>query len=445
MTVQRSDPVDLPLAAGAKPAISVIIPTYNWSTALRCSIRSVLLQTRQDFEVLVVGDGCTDDSEAVVSAFGDTRLRWFNLDRNFGSQWAANNFALEHARADWVAYLGHDDIWYPTHLDSILRTAERRGAEVVTSTAVLYGPPRSGVRWIAGLFASGRFGEEDFVPPSAVAHARGLYPDVIRWRDPTELALPMDAAFLSELAVAERRFATTDELTVFKFNAAWRRDSYRLRPVTEQEDMLARIEDGSDFRQAELIAVLQAFVSGLGGTVTAPAAAGFAKGEIVARNRRFKGAAPRFDPDRLYSIDGPRRFELTEQDMPFEWHGLEQAEDGSTFRWSGPSTCSTIDLPVRFDRDFAIRIGLRQCLGPDSAEEIRLFRGDVGLPMRFETETSGIVLASEARFDGSPHSPNGFSVTIDAGRVRRPADIGFGADTRWLGVAVAWIELSPLG
>lgn len=45
------------------PAVSVIIPTYNWSTALACAVRSVLLQTMQDFEILVVGNGCTDDSD----------------------------------------------------------------------------------------------------------------------------------------------------------------------------------------------------------------------------------------------------------------------------------------------------------------------------------------------------------------------------------------------
>jgi glycosyltransferase involved in cell wall biosynthesis len=128
-----------PAMAMRQPAISVVIPTYNWSAALRCAIRSVLLQTMQDFEILVVGDGCTDDSEAIVAAFNDPRLRWYNLDRNYGSQWAANNFAIEHAAADWIAYLGHDDIWYPTHLAAILRTAELDTAEIVTSTMIFYG------------------------------------------------------------------------------------------------------------------------------------------------------------------------------------------------------------------------------------------------------------------------------------------------------------------
>ena len=124
----------------SKPAITVAIATYNWSRALRCAISSVLLQTMQDFEILIVGDGCTDDSAAVVAEFDDPRLRWHNFDQNHGGQWAANNFANENAAADWIAYLGHDDIWYPTHLEAILRTARETSAKVITSVAILYGP-----------------------------------------------------------------------------------------------------------------------------------------------------------------------------------------------------------------------------------------------------------------------------------------------------------------
>mgnify|MGYP003477863702 CR=1 FL=1 len=88
------------------PRVSVIIATYNRSDVLRCAIRSVLAQSFGDFELLVVGDGCTDDSAAVVAGFADERVRWDNLEQNAGSQSAPNNRGLALARGRYVAFTG---------------------------------------------------------------------------------------------------------------------------------------------------------------------------------------------------------------------------------------------------------------------------------------------------------------------------------------------------
>src|SRR3954470_19676461 len=98
------------------PLVSVLIPTYNWSSVLRHAVRSALAQSYPTLEVIVVGDACTDDSEAVVAAIGDPRVTWENLERNSGSQSAPNNRGLELARGEYVAYLGHDDLWHRDHL-----------------------------------------------------------------------------------------------------------------------------------------------------------------------------------------------------------------------------------------------------------------------------------------------------------------------------------------
>ena len=62
--------------SGDGPAISIIIAAYNWSSALDLAIQSVLMQTHTDFELLVIGDHCTDDIETVVARFGDPRIHW---------------------------------------------------------------------------------------------------------------------------------------------------------------------------------------------------------------------------------------------------------------------------------------------------------------------------------------------------------------------------------
>lgn len=84
------------------PLVSVIVSTYNWSSVLRYALLSAQSQTFREFEVLVIGDGCTDDSEEVVASLGDPRFRWENLPVNHGHQSAANNRGLALARGKWV-------------------------------------------------------------------------------------------------------------------------------------------------------------------------------------------------------------------------------------------------------------------------------------------------------------------------------------------------------
>lgn len=107
----------------ATPLVTVVIPTYNWATVLPYSIASVLGQTMGDFELLVIGDGCTDESGEVVRAIGDARVQWINLAANCGSQVGPNNEALRRARGTYMAYLGHDDLWLPRHLEYLVRVA----------------------------------------------------------------------------------------------------------------------------------------------------------------------------------------------------------------------------------------------------------------------------------------------------------------------------------
>jgi len=72
------------------PRVTVIMATYNWSTVLPYSIGSVLDQTFTDWELLVVGDGCTDDSGRVVAAVGDARVRWIDLRPGTHHQYGPN-------------------------------------------------------------------------------------------------------------------------------------------------------------------------------------------------------------------------------------------------------------------------------------------------------------------------------------------------------------------
>ena len=94
----------------------MIIPTFNRATAVSFSVRSVLNQTLTDFEVIVVDDGSTDDTGAVLSAITDPRLKIIrqpNAERG-----AARNKGVSHSCGKYVFFLDSDDELYPDHLQT---------------------------------------------------------------------------------------------------------------------------------------------------------------------------------------------------------------------------------------------------------------------------------------------------------------------------------------
>ena len=105
------------------PTVSVIIAAYNRSNVLRYALRSALAQDFSDFEVLVIGDACTDDTEEVVASFADPRVSYLNLPLNFGEQSGPNNVGIARAQGRYIAFLNHDDFWFPDHLSAAVQLA----------------------------------------------------------------------------------------------------------------------------------------------------------------------------------------------------------------------------------------------------------------------------------------------------------------------------------
>ena len=99
--------------------VSIIMPNYNSERYLNETIKSVLWQTYQNWELLFVDDCSSDKSLEIIRSYKDDRIKVFKLETNSGAA-AARNYALREAAGKWIAFLDSDDIWLPQKLEKQL-------------------------------------------------------------------------------------------------------------------------------------------------------------------------------------------------------------------------------------------------------------------------------------------------------------------------------------
>ena len=111
---------------------------FNRAAPVRRAIESVLAQTCQDFEIIVVDDGSTDGTAAAVETFADRRITLIRHEQNRGGS-AARNTGIRASSAAYVAFLDSDDEWLPTKLERQLEVFERSDDRWASSTRAAAG------------------------------------------------------------------------------------------------------------------------------------------------------------------------------------------------------------------------------------------------------------------------------------------------------------------
>ncbi len=96
--------------------VSIIMPSWNTERFIGESVQCVLNQTYSNWELLIVDDCSTDNTDTVVSSFKDPRIKYFKNERNSGAA-LTRNYALREAQGEWIAFLDSDDLWIPTKLE----------------------------------------------------------------------------------------------------------------------------------------------------------------------------------------------------------------------------------------------------------------------------------------------------------------------------------------
>lgn len=107
--------------------VSIIMPSYNTGRYIGETIKSVLAQTYRNWELIIIDDCSTDDTEHIVAEFTkDERIRFFKNKKNSGAA-VSRNKALRMAKGKWIAFLDSDDLWKPDKLEKQIRFMEKRG------------------------------------------------------------------------------------------------------------------------------------------------------------------------------------------------------------------------------------------------------------------------------------------------------------------------------
>jgi glycosyltransferase involved in cell wall biosynthesis len=224
-----------------EPRVTILLPTHNRADVLGYAIRSALWQTEKDFELLIVGDGCTDDTARVVAGFDDARIRWFDLPKAPLSGYANRNIALRAARGRYVAYAQHDDIWFPDHLERLTAALETSGAEWGYSRPLWVMPDGVMLPYSVDLTHDNELAHftsvENAIPSSCVMHERQALVRVGYW--------PEDVPRVADWHCWRRILATgqTHAIgycampTALHFRARWRQGDHplerRLRAIAD--------------------------------------------------------------------------------------------------------------------------------------------------------------------------------------------------------------------
>ena len=116
------------------PFFTVIIPVYNKEEFIENTIKSVLQQSFSDFELILVNDGSTDNSEVQIQQFSDNRITFYTKENGGAS--SARNFGLEKAKAKFITFLDADDYWYPDFLHEMASSIEEFPNHKIFSAAI---------------------------------------------------------------------------------------------------------------------------------------------------------------------------------------------------------------------------------------------------------------------------------------------------------------------
>jgi len=207
-----------------KGKISIIMATYNRSKVLYYSILSILNQPYSNWELIVVGDHCTDDTEIVVNSFNDPRIFFHNLPENFGEQSYPNNVGMKMSTGDYIAFLNHDDIWLQDHLVTMLNHLNNTNSDFVFGMVGIYGSFQE--KAVIAYSQSGKYEIIMLTPASSWLMKREVYIKVGDWNYAKDLISFPSEDFIYRVYKAGFKIMATNKLTIIKPQSTYDKNLY---------------------------------------------------------------------------------------------------------------------------------------------------------------------------------------------------------------------------
>jgi glycosyltransferase involved in cell wall biosynthesis len=247
----------------SNPAVSIVCAAYNRADVLRYAIQSVLQSDFPDWELIVVGDGCTDHTADVVHGFGDPRISFENLPANSGGQAAPNNRGVAKARGNTIFFLNQDDMYMRGHVGALRRFLDDSGADLawcpsiaLQHSSVPSGPPVSShdLFEAVGAVDDGGFDPRIFVIASTWAVRRQACETFGPWRGERETRVTPSQDWLFRARSRGARFAYRERPSVLCIHSGPRRLSYRTSVTHEHARAWSWLEGGA--QEHELFACL---------------------------------------------------------------------------------------------------------------------------------------------------------------------------------------------
>ncbi|ODS51843.1 MAG: hypothetical protein ABS36_18900 [Acidobacteria bacterium SCN 69-37] len=242
------------------PLVSIVLATYNRSAILAHAIESVRGSTLDHWELIVVGDCCTDDTAAVVAGFDDPRISFVNLPQNVGEQSGPNNEGVRRARGQYLAFLNHDDLYFPDHLQAAIGHLEATTSDLVWSSILtaIPVPPEDLARgrWrmrLYGVTLTDVYDPRVFVFASAWLMRRDLADRVGPWRHAHEAFVTPSQDWIFRAWKSGARLTRLPHPSVLAIPGGARKGSYVTPPGEEHAYFVQRMrEDPRGLREQAL-------------------------------------------------------------------------------------------------------------------------------------------------------------------------------------------------